>query len=373
MKKAKSLQDLAAELTRQRDAKQDYLADTRKIGVELQNEKWPVVILDGVYPDWQQTNLRPHPIRPIAHRQLGDFSGIQAKYYDKMLKDAPELLVANLNHWLDKTPDTRMVRTLDGNMRAFLSKTYRTLDNFDCFEAVYPVLERNNLRIESCEITERKLYIKAVVTDRKVEVKAESTEWGKGHNQIHVIQPGIVISNSETGFSSVSIKPAIHDTHCSNLAVFTKDAARKIHVQGALKIDDAVMQYIKDDTRRAADIAFWKTIQDLTEACLEGSLFDKYVDGVRESMGLKVEGNPAKMIEVLAKDLSLTEHEKDGIIERLIKSGEPTKYGVQAAITSMSQATEDYDRASELEEIGGRVIELSPTQWTKANELALAA
>jgi len=365
MKEGLSLQELAGELARQREAKKDYVADTGCLMMNVAGKTKPTMVLRGVD--------HSHPIRSIAHRQLGEFAGIQAKYYDKMLGEAPGLLATNMNHWLTKNPDTRLVRTLDGDMRAFLSKTYRTLDNYDCFEAVYPVLERNKLTIQSCEVTERKLYIKAIVKDRKVELKAEGVEWGKGHDNIHVIQPGIVISNSETGFSSVSVKPAIHDDYCSNLAVFTKDAARKIHIQGALKVSEDVLEYVKDETRRAADIVFWKTIQDLTEAALEGGLFEKYVDGVRESMNLPVQGNPAKVVEVLAKDFGLTEDERNGVIERLIKSGEPTKYGVQAAITNLSGDIEDYDRASELEEIGGRIIELSPTQWTRTNEMALAA
>jgi len=366
MKSGIALTDLAVELKRQRDSKVDYLADTQNVSVSYGTNGPHTIQLDGIPGDL--------PVRDIAHRQLGQFAGIQASYYDKMRKDAPHLLCHNLNTWFGATPDTKLVRTLDGDLRAFLSKTYRTMDNYDCFEAVYPILQRNRLEIQSCQITERKLYIKAVALDREVEVKAEGTYRGDGgNNPIHVLRPGIVISNSETGFSSVSIKPAIHDQECSNMAVFSKDTARKIHVQSAANVSGTVQEFIKDDTRRAADVVFWKTVRDLTEAALEGALFDKYVNDVRTSMGVAIEGNPAKVVQVLAKDMSITEKESDGIIEALIKSGEPTKFGVQAAITAVSQKIEDYDRASELEEIGGKIIELNPTQWKRIETMAVAA
>ena len=57
-----------------------------------------------------------------------------------MRSDAPALLAHNVNHWFKTQPAERMVRTLDGKARAFLSNRYRRLDNFDLLHAVMPVL-----------------------------------------------------------------------------------------------------------------------------------------------------------------------------------------------------------------------------------------
>jgi uncharacterized protein (TIGR00255 family) len=48
-----------------------------------------------------------------------------------MLQEDPELLAANVNNWFHDQPQRRMVRTLDGKARAFLSDSYRTIDNLD--------------------------------------------------------------------------------------------------------------------------------------------------------------------------------------------------------------------------------------------------
>ena len=60
-----------------------------------------------------------------------------------------------------------MVRTLDDRIRAFVSNKYRRLDNFDLIEAVLPTLEEGNANIVSCEVTEKYLYLKAIMPDNR--------------------------------------------------------------------------------------------------------------------------------------------------------------------------------------------------------------
>jgi len=40
------------------------------------------------------------------------------------------------------------------------------------------------------------------------------------------------------------------------------------------------------------------------------------------------------------------------------------------AVTRHAQDVESYDRSTEMEEIGGRILNLSPTQWTEMAEAA---
>jgi hypothetical protein len=51
---------------------------------------------------------------------------------------------------------------------------------------------------------------------------------------------------------------------------------------------------------------------------------------------------------------------------------ELTRYGLIQAVTRASQEVEDYDRATELEQLGGQILELAPGQWRTIAE-ALAA
>ena len=70
-----------------------------------------------------------------------------------------------MNGWLETRDSRQTIRTLDGNARAFLSDRYRRIDNYEIATATLPVIgEMEGVRIESCEITENRMYLKAVWT-----------------------------------------------------------------------------------------------------------------------------------------------------------------------------------------------------------------
>jgi hypothetical protein len=93
----------------------------------------------------------------LALSQIGERVGIPTKYLRKMQEEAPRLLTTNVNHWFGERPETRMVRTLDGTARAFLSNRYMRVDNYDVAGTALPVLLNTaGLRIASCEVTENR-------------------------------------------------------------------------------------------------------------------------------------------------------------------------------------------------------------------------
>lgn len=82
-----------------------------------------------------------------------------------------------------------MLRTLDGQVRARLSDRYRRLDNYDLAVHVLPILKGlPELRFESVEPTETRMYIKCVTPQLKFEMAPGD-----------IVQAGIAISNSEVG------------------------------------------------------------------------------------------------------------------------------------------------------------------------------
>ena len=63
----------------------------------------------------------------MAHQQISSRLGIPLKYYQKMQFEAPALLDKNVNNWLNQNPARRMLRIMDGNIRAFLSERAKKL------------------------------------------------------------------------------------------------------------------------------------------------------------------------------------------------------------------------------------------------------
>jgi hypothetical protein len=132
LKAAKTLAELAGELQRQAETERDYLADTRALPLEPTPGAVAPVVLQGVNGGMAT--------RPTAHAQLSAALGIPKPYHDRMLADAPDLLAANVKRWLAAQPARKLVRPLDGSVRAVLSDSCRPLDNLDPAEAVLPTL-----------------------------------------------------------------------------------------------------------------------------------------------------------------------------------------------------------------------------------------
>lgn len=153
MKYGRSLQELAIELDRQAKVKKDYVATAGAMQMTAVNENFDLVI-----------GNTPFQLNENAHRQLGLQLKIPAPYYERMRAENPGLLMANVNGWFQQSPDTRrMVRTLDGTARAILSDRYRRIDNYEVAQTVLPIIsEMQGARIESCELTDTRMYIKVV-------------------------------------------------------------------------------------------------------------------------------------------------------------------------------------------------------------------
>lgn len=59
----------------------------------------------------------------------------------------------------------------------------------------------------------------------------------------------------------------------------------------------------------------------------------------------------------------LNEDERAGVLRQLIAAGDLSGYGLVNAVTHFSHDVGDYDRATEFEALGGKLIELPPSEW----------
>ena len=348
MKVGTTLSDLALELERQQKTKRDFIAPSQELSITSAG-------------DALEMEIKGHGnfgISDIAHGQLAQRLEIPAKYYDRMRREDPGLLKINANTWLHKEKENRMVRTLDGAMRAFLSSRYRPLDNYDMASAVLPILGQNATTVESCQLTEKRLYIKAVTTKIQMEVR-------KGD----VVQAGIVISNSEVGMGSVKVEPMIYRLVCTNGMIAADSSLRKYHIAKNVEVDIAEEMY-RDETRRVDDQAFWMKVKDVVRGSFRRDIFEKIVGRMKLATENPIEGNPVKVVEVVTKKFGLQDNEGGSILSHLIKGGDLTQYGLMNAITRTAEDIPDYDRATDFERMGGQVLELAKSDW---REIALAA
>jgi hypothetical protein len=356
MKTGKSIVELAQELQRRAEAKADYVADTRSVAVEVVGEESPKLALHVEGAGFFSPT-------PVAHGQIAAHTEIPKKYYDKMLGEAPDLLVRNVNHWFNEKPTRRMVRTLDGNARAFLSDRYRRFDNEDVAEAVLPVLlESREIKVVSCEVTDLRLYIKALFPKIEGEVKVGDP-----------VQAGVVISNSEIGLGSLNVSPLVFRLVCTNGMVRNDYGMNRYHVGRRIDGDGkSVEALFRDETLAADDKALALKLQDVVRASMDQVQFARMLEDMRKATEGEQIAQPVQAVEVLSKTFGLRENEKNSVLENLIRGGDYSRWGALNAVTAVANTHESYDRATELETIGGRILDLKPSEW-KSIALAEAA
>lgn len=362
MKKGIGLQDLAAKLERIREARADYIADTRALEVihaEVGDKRMLVQMDEG----------KTFDIEPHALRQMEERVKIPAQYADRLLDIHPDLLAHNLNELFQKTPEKRMLRTLDNNVRAFLSDSYRIMDNYDLAEAVLPTLIEHGAEVISCDVTHRRMYIKAIRPDLTADFgPPPGAQMGVGHTFfVEHVQAGITISNSEIGAGRLTVQPSVFTERCTNWCSFDNSSYARVHLGAHARGDSESMiwQVMSDTTRRKSDDALWSQVRDVAVAAMDGTIFEKIVDQLRQARGDLIEGDPVVAVQRVGDQLQLTDSEVGGVLNHLIKGGDLSRYGMHTALTSYAADADSYDRATELEQLGARVIDLPARDWQR--------
>ena len=180
MKSGVSLQQMLTEVKRQSESKEDYLIAPSRLRMESYGKEMFLHLSD----DSGTELIEPMTITGIAHRQIGTHLRIPAAYYDRMREERPDLLAYNANTWFKQESSQRMLRTLDGSARAYLSNRYRRIDNIDIAGVTLPILGGlPDIRFESCQITESRMYIKAVNPRLQAEVSPRRYCAGRSYHQ----------------------------------------------------------------------------------------------------------------------------------------------------------------------------------------------
>ncbi len=357
MKAGMTIEEMISEILRQSKAKADYAIDTRRLEMGCCESGMVMRMLDDNAFDL----VEPLDINQITHRQIGYRLNIPVKYYDRMLCENPDLLAHNVNSWFQREPAQRMLRTLDGTVRAFLSNRYRRIDNLEILQAVLPIIgEIKDARFESCQITETRMYIKVVNPRLEAEVSTGD-----------IVQAGIIISNSETGQGQVCIQPLVLRLLCLNGMVVNDAKFGKNHL-GRVNATDENYQLYSDKTLAAEDYTFLRKIQDTVRAAVDEAKFHQVVGMMQNATQARINTRdiPA-VVKLASKEFKLYDNEIDGVLNHLIEGRDLTLYGLANAVTRQSQDVENYDRATNLESIGYDMLTMPRQQWNRLNQAVI--
>lgn len=357
MKAGQTLAQIATEIERQADAKRDFIADSRQLVMAPSADRLLMKRPAATSLDFG--------INRIAHEQIAAGIGMHSTYYRKCQVEAPDLLAVNVNRWLQQTPNRHTVRTMDGNVRALLSDKARIgLDNFSLLKSVLPyMLNNSRFLFISGAVTEEKFHLKLVDQSINLDIPVGKAIGDGSHTIVRTLAPSLYFGNSEVGRGSYFFELGKFEQFCTNLAWFAK-AMRKVHLGSRADVSDDVYELLSDDTRRLTDEAVHAQVRDVMQKVMTEEGFRKMLAKVEEAGQDSIgSADVPAVIELVGKHLDLTEGERKGVLTRMIEGGNLSRAGLEAAITRHAADVDDYDRASELERIGGNVINLPRTEW----------
>jgi len=336
----KTLNQLTAEVERQMHSKKDFIFPTSFLAFTIKGELF----------NKKDKESKSSPLTSYAHRQVATYSGIPQQYYEKMLIEQPDLLATNVNRWLEtkKAGSKRLVRTLDGKIRAILSDSYLPIDNHDILRALLPQIIESGCEIVSCDITERKLYIKALSPKTTDEIKVGDT-----------VQAGVLIQNSEIGCGRIEISPLVYRLVCKNGLIVNDMSHTRHHLGRRVPDSDIEVNGIYSRETIMADIGtFLLKARDSVKAALNQSVFSQIVNKMREATEQKIE-NVEEAIEEVTNKYAFSEEESKLITGNMFAGGDTSRFGLVNAITATAHDITDYDRSVEIERIGGEVLLLN--------------
>lgn len=292
-------------------------------------------------------------IQERAASQLSSIARIPYSYYQRLELEYPELLDQNVNTLLAKQGKSRLVRTLGGKVRAILSDRYRKIEHETIMEILLPILDSiKGCEVVSSSLTADHLYIKAVCKLEKSEVKVgDSVAWG------------IVLTNSETGCSSIVLQPFAMVLKCTNGMVLPRyyGSTRRIHL-GKQITDIETYESLYDSSK--------DNLPSIIRGEIKSILNPERYNSVLEKMRVATEIHIPYFINTLEKIVklySLSETEKELISYYYNVGKDYTLWGLVNSVTEASKYAKSYTRAHELEAIGSQLLYYGVTIMTPGN------
>lgn len=374
MKAGMSLTALLQEVQRQTAAKRDFVTSTRDNvrmveAKDLKNGVGVVLLKDGA------TELERFGVTDNAHEQIAAKLEIPRKYYWRLMSDHKDMVIDQVNKLFEREPSSRLFRVLDGNLRAFLSDRYLRLDNAEVLEQTLPAIVRGEVKNEllNCNVGENSMDIKVMFTgDEFAHEITNRTRTG----QPRIIRPGFHMSNSETGKGSLSLRGFFYDGYCRNGAVYNYVEGfefRRSHLGGKL-IEGAQYEVLSEKSKRLEDATIISQVSDVMKAMADPRLIEQMANQLKAAANTEQAKSPIAAVDLAVKELPIMESERESILTTFLQDGDFSKWGLASAVTAVANKDEtSYDRATELEEIGGKILSMQLNEWKRFAQAELKA
>jgi len=370
-----SLRNLVDELKRQKDTRFDFVSDLRHLNVQ---EGTNCLLLGPQTPEageWLPDG--PIPFNAKAAGQLGDKCDpkIPRKFFDAMLEKRAGRLVQLINGLHTDNPSKRLVRCLDGKVRAWLSDSYRILDNFDLAFTCMDAAQRVEAQVLEANLSDTHMRIKFTTQSvwDKVDITQRSGPQGGwfagalGNRDLQgqtilgatirdelpggpgTVHPIVTVGNSETGHGGLHVRIGILMGICFNVATL-EDVITQIHL--GERMEEGIFS---QDTIATDSKAIMMKARDAVLAAFDQEKFKAMVAKAKKAQSDTID-KPSAAVDHLIEASDINQEHKEALLEYFLKDYDQTRFGLAQAVSRLAQDIEDPDAAHEMERIAGNVI-----------------
>lgn len=365
MKPGMSLEALLTEVQRQNSVKRDYVTSTKDNIRMVESEGMPdnvavVLLRQGA------DELERFSVSETAHRQIAAKLSIPQKYYYRLLTNHRDMVVDQVNKLFEREPSMRLIRTLDSTVRAFLSDRYKRLDNAQVLEQTLPAIVKGDIEttLLSSNVGENHMRMKVLFTGDELAQEVARTPT----DEPRIVRPGFRMSNSETGHGTLEIEGFFFDSYCTNGCVFGRQEAfnfRRTHLGGRL-IEGVDYEVLSDRSRKLEDDTIISQVSDVMRAMATPEFANQLGNKLRRASSTEPVERPVAAVDLAVKNLDLQESERESILEAFIGDRDYTQWGLASAVTRQANDGQiSYERACELEDIGGQILSMELNQWNR--------
>jgi hypothetical protein len=355
----------ANELQRIQRSKRDFIASAPKLRI---TNDMRMVMGDG------NAEYVPAPMemKRQARRQLQEKLGLYQRYEDRLLQresdDAGfrELLVHNYNELLRMSDDKKfLVRTLDNNVRAVLSNSYRVVDNADLFFLAAEVFKNVSAKVCRLRLWDDGFEMFAMTERFFHEIQPERPDGMRLRiNEVDFQYPAVRVYNSETGRGKLGVDIVTLTSMCVNLNVFGT-AASSVHL-GSRNNEEGDITYA-DDTLAAEGQAMALKLRDAITTTFDERKFRERMEIVTQATR-RILPQPEQAVDNTLKLFSIGMDQKQRILQELYGSGDTTQYGLAQSVSWLSHQLDkegNAELASTVEEVGGRIMSMPAGEFAQ--------
>lgn len=354
------INDLYSDLKKWHDLQNDLVVEPNHIKVKNSDGRLRIISetpTDGRYV----INPDHYMLSQMAQKLFG-----QITYLRTLEKNAPHLIAKHLNDWLSNESSNgsrkflmRLYRQPDSSDngddgifhtgRAFLSDSYKSIDNLPVFQAVVETVAKiskeRNIRVVPVKqsLSSSNMFLRFIAPDFEMPAlrslqNYRNPETGEGGGGIAT---GFIIRNSEIGNGSLGIAPRFYVSACRNGLIYANEGVFFTHL-GA-KLETGVIQWSQETLDQNIRMIV-SQVGDAVRRFISNDFLGKKISQIEVAGDSKL-SHPIHATKNICKDLGFSESATEDTLQWLSNQGSAkTQWDVNQALTYQAQKVSSEDR-----------------------------